>query len=296
MNIGPDTVLDIDKSVYLTNYKNKQSFINHLRTELEKDGINTRASSDDADRDVVCLAIDKLQYSDVTVYGDDSDLIVLILHHADVVLKSGHTLYYHTKSEIWNMNQLISKSKTFPFVSRILVVHAFLGCDTTSRINGVGKDRFLKTRELDFWELFDIFIEYDINPVTIAEYGRKIMLKIYKAKEEMDLNDLRATLFQKENLKKISANDMKNKQQLADCKTLPPTDDTSSHHSLRVYHQVQTWLGNILSPIDWGWLERSGKYVPQMTSAGTRIAPNRVLDLVNCSCTKGCNNARCSCV
>ena len=79
----------------------------------------------------------------------------------------------------------------------------------------VGKDRFLKTRDLDFWEQFDIFIEYDKNPVTTAEYGRKIMLKIYKEKEEMDLNDLRATLFQTKNLKKISTNDMKNKQQLA---------------------------------------------------------------------------------
>ena len=41
--------------------------------------MNTRASESDADRDVVALAIEKLRYSNVTVFGDDTDLIALLL-------------------------------------------------------------------------------------------------------------------------------------------------------------------------------------------------------------------------
>ena len=60
--------------------------------------------------------------------------------------------------------------------------------------------------------------------------------------------------------------------------------------------QVQAWIGNSLSPTDWGWKEVDHKYVPVMLSEGTRIAPDSILDMVNCNCTTGCTSARCSCV
>ena len=34
--------------------------------------------------------------------------------------------------------------------------------------------------------------------------------------------------------------------------SLPTTNDAAKYHSYRVYHQVQTWLGNILDPTEWG--------------------------------------------
>ena len=71
---------------------------------LERAGIVTKAARDDADTDVVETAIEKLPYSDVTIYGDDSDLLVLILHYADKIASSDHVLYYHTKSSWWNVN------------------------------------------------------------------------------------------------------------------------------------------------------------------------------------------------
>lgn len=238
VNIGHHTVLDIQKNVFLSNYKNKQSFVDNLRKALDNSGVITYAANDDADRDIVALAVHQLQDSDITLYGDDTDLIVLIIHSADKILESGHILYYHSKSELWNMNQLILKIKNFPFASRILTTHAFLGCDTTSRLNGFGKDRLLKVQDLEFWSLLDTFLESNKTPAEISECGKKIFLKLYKGQEEEVLNDVRYRLFQRKNLKKITVNDAKNKQQLADCKTLPPTDDAAEFHSLRVYHQV----------------------------------------------------------
>ncbi|GBO08947.1 hypothetical protein AVEN_170367-1 [Araneus ventricosus] len=35
--------------------------------------------------------------------------------------------------------------------------------------------------------------------------------------------------------------------------SLPPTEKASHQHSLRVYHQIQHWLGNKKRPGDWAW-------------------------------------------
>ena len=34
---------------------------------------------------------------------------------------------------------------------------------------------------------------------------------------------------------------------------LPPMSASVKYHSLRVYHQIQEWLGAELSFVDWGW-------------------------------------------
>ena len=40
--------------------------------------------------------------------------------------------------------------------------------------------------------------------------------------------------------------------------TLPLTSVAAKQHSYRAYHQVQQWLGNDLSPIEWGWILTHG--------------------------------------
>ena len=83
VDIQKGTLLDISKSeYYVSNYKNKQSFVQHLGKHLGVFGIKTQAAQYDADRDIVVFAVCKLQYTDVTIFGDDRDLVVLILHHA----------------------------------------------------------------------------------------------------------------------------------------------------------------------------------------------------------------------
>ncbi|GBM12450.1 hypothetical protein AVEN_55288-1 [Araneus ventricosus] len=44
--------------------------------------------------------------------------------------------------------------------------------------------------------------------------------------------------------------------------TLPPTSETASQHSLRVYLQVQQWLRNNLDPTEWGWFMKDGRLNP----------------------------------
>ena len=58
--------------------------------------------------------------------------------------------------------------------------------------------------------------------------------------------------------------------------SLPPTSNAAMYHSLRVYHQVQTWLLNDLPPLKWGYI--------------------KLLKMFRCSCKGGCKNSRCTCV
>ena len=243
VDIQPETILDIKKEIFLSNYKNKQAFVNKLKHCLEQSGILTRSAIDDADADVVSLAIEKLRSTDVTVYADDSDIIVLMLHNWAKIIESGHTLYYHSKSELWNINTAISKLSGHMFLNRILVVHAILGCDTTSRINGFGKDRLCKITDSNFWSWMDEFLKPGKNSEEIITFGQKVLLVLYNASNCSSLTEARLILFKKKNMKKMAPGDLKKNQQFADCKTLPPTDSAAKFHLLRVYHQV--WSSNL---------------------------------------------------
>ena len=45
---------------------------------------------------------------------------------------------------------------------------------------------------------------------------------------------------------------------------LPPTSGSVKYHSLRVYHQIQEWLGVEMSSVDWGWKVSAGNLLPIM--------------------------------
>lgn len=72
---------------------------------------------------------------------------------------------------------------------------------------------------------------------------------------------------------------------------LPPTEDAAKLHCFRAFLQIQTLLGNALSPLNWGW-----KLDPQLTPVRTTLgpAPKQVLDAIFCGCVKGCRKS-CGC-
>ena len=55
-------------------------------------------------------------------------------------------------------------------------------------------------------------------------------------------------------------------------------------------------MGIRLDPTEWGFRIKNGLLVPVMIDNGVRMAPDAVLDFINCSCTTGCKSNRCSCV
>ncbi|GBP36965.1 hypothetical protein EVAR_96958_1 [Eumeta japonica] len=74
--------------------------------------------------------------------------------------------------------------------------------------------------------------------------------------------------------------------------SLPPTQDTARFHTFRVYHQVQSWLGNYNDPEDWGWKKCGKLLMPVQNSKPP--APPELLKLIFCKCKGNCG-AMCGC-
>ena len=58
----------------------------------------------------------------------------------------------------------------------ILLIHSFTGCDTTSRIFGVGKDRLIKTLDSVEDEIIDTFYSRDSSATEVKIAGERLLL------------------------------------------------------------------------------------------------------------------------
>ena len=137
----------------------------------------------------------------------------------------------------------------------ILFVHAFLGCDTTSRVFGVGKAAGLKLIKdnQQFHSQAETFQSTDTTKDNSIAAGEKAMVVLHKGKETDNLNNMRHQRFQE--LVTVS-------KKVVHPNMLPQTPAAVKYHSLRVYHQIQQWKGITLDAEEWGWKMCEGTLVP----------------------------------
>ena len=76
-----DMNLTVTKEVFLSDSKNKQQFIDFLGTKLTNQGCQDFYDEADADLLIVQKAIESASSMDTVLIGDDTDLLVLLLHH-----------------------------------------------------------------------------------------------------------------------------------------------------------------------------------------------------------------------
>lgn len=60
---------------------------------------------------------------------------------------------------------------------------------------------------------------------------------------------------------------------------LPPTVEAAKQHSLRVCHQVQTWLGNVKYHLNYVWERVNGHLEPIKTLQN--LAPDDILRIIS---------------
>jgi hypothetical protein len=231
--------------------------------------------------------------SPTVLVGDDTDLLVLLCYHADV---EAHDLFFKTepksrsqKKRVWDIKK--TKSALGPSVCKnILFLHAILGCDTTSRLHGIGKGMALKKYDKDqsFRDQASIF-DHPACTATredIVLAGEKALLSLYNGATEKSLDALRYSRF----CQKVAT--------ASSClqpESLPRTSAAATYHSLRVFYQIQEWKGNVdhLQPTDWGWELKDGKLLPIRTDLPA--AHNALLEIIRCDCKSDCNTFRCTC-
>ena len=169
----------MSKSNFLLSKGNKQNFLLMLGDELTKTGIAVNHNSGDADLLIAQTALKASKDYLMDLIGEDTDLLVLALHH----FTNEKALYftYEPKqsqqlAEVRNIGH--AKQILGKICHGILVIHAFSECDTTSRIHSVRKPAFLEKhrKSNQFLKLKNIFLDQSANKSNIINAGKQLML------------------------------------------------------------------------------------------------------------------------
>ena len=136
--------LELKKDDFLSNKDNKQRFLGVLGEHLATGGCEIAHATGDSDVPIVQAAVKVSDTCEAVLVGDDTDLLVLLIHLAD---GNKHNIYFQPepKKALRCIGVSSIRNKLDENIcGNILFEHAFLGCDTTSRLFGIGKAAGLK--------------------------------------------------------------------------------------------------------------------------------------------------------
>ena len=200
VNFDSTMIAKLKIEEFIANKENKQKFIHLLRNKLEQSGCSTIHSEGDADLRIVQTAIQSSRSITTLLVGDDTDLLVLLCYHAEM---NANELFFKSEPKqrsktrkTWN----IKRTKTSlgaNVCTNILFVHAILGCDTTSRIHGIGKGVALTKIRTDalFREQANVFNHPGASKDEVIMAGEKALLCLYNCRSDKSLDSLRYTKF-----------------------------------------------------------------------------------------------------
>ena len=111
------------------------------------------------------------------VIGEDTDLLVILCHHANCAVNAKHKLW-----DIGSLCHLLGKNTC----SYLPFVHAVVGCDTISCLYGIGKRLLLKNiGNPIFNEQASVFCpESRLSQSEIVKAGTKTLVCFYGGKSD----------------------------------------------------------------------------------------------------------------
>ena len=189
----PDMTFQGKKGIFLRNPANKEAITELISAELQKSGYETFQAAEDADYDIVRIAIQSFVDYCTTVIGEDTDLLILLLYHADVNSKP---LYFQSSKRSGNkiIHDIISYKKILgnDICSDLLFLHAFTGCDSTSSIYEIGKASAFKKflSNLEFKAIACSFTLDNQSNDDINLLGKTAMSILYSNSTKQSLNSL----------------------------------------------------------------------------------------------------------
>ena len=122
INILPSKVCAVPKAKFLSNVKNKENFITYLSGIFVENDIVTIVAHDDCDTLIVKTALDisSVSKKSVEVIAEDTDILVLLLHHSS---SFENTLFFTTKNGSYNIGEMFNKLSCND-TSRLLFLHS----------------------------------------------------------------------------------------------------------------------------------------------------------------------------
>ncbi|KAL8614362.1 hypothetical protein ACOMHN_007700 [Nucella lapillus] len=135
IDFAGDMVLSESKERFLANPANKQRFIYLLSPALAKSGFESLHAQGDADCLIVQTTLEKAKETQTILVGEDTDLIILLLHY---ITADHHPVFFKSScsnsasaAKVWDLK--IAREGLGADVCRgILFAHAIGGCDTTT--------------------------------------------------------------------------------------------------------------------------------------------------------------------
>ena len=189
------------KEDLLSRHCNKQSLIDTVTDKLKKKGCTVVNTESDADVDIVKTAIMSSKSQSTTLIGEDTDLLILLLYHAET---NGKDLYFcsdkATIHKVYDICQMTKVMGRDVLCSQLLFIHSFTGCDTTSRIFSIGKKSALPKiaqRNSTIHSCVNAFLLPNQTNAVIEDLGMKMMAVMFGGNSEEPLTSLRYKMFKK---------------------------------------------------------------------------------------------------
>lgn len=291
VNFNADTEFSGKREDFLARDSNKQGLIDLISDGLRQKDCTVINAVNDADVDIAKAAVDSSCHHSTTLIGEDTDLLILLLHYASTCMQE---LYFRSDNSTSKTRKIydirrIRLALGQDLCSKLLFLHGFTGCDTTSRIFGIGKRPIfnkLVKGEPTIRSCADAFTLPNQTTDGIKNLGAQAMAVVCGGKCTDSLASLRFKVF---NQKVASAKSFVSPERL------PPTASATEFHSLRTYYQIMVWTGAEanMEASDWGWKRENNLFVPIM-SVGS-AAPYYLLKMIHCACSSNCRSNRCSC-
>jgi hypothetical protein len=122
INSTPTMPCKIKKDLFMSNSHSKQAFINMLCEKLNERDTRYKNAVDDADLLIAQTAVDCALSSEVIVIGEDTDLLVLFIHHVNqqckrVIFKSDKMVINKNKNMEHSTNKRLSWGGYLSFVT-----------------------------------------------------------------------------------------------------------------------------------------------------------------------------------
>ncbi|KAI3379074.1 hypothetical protein SNEBB_002215 [Seison nebaliae] len=289
VNITETTKFVGKKEDFLSNEANKEAIIQLITERLRQRDCIVIQAEGDADVEIAKAAATMSSFKSTTLVGEDTDLLVLLLHHASP--SSCTELYFRSdkgKSNVYNikvLKQILGET----VCNDLLFLHAFTGCDSTSRVFGIGKksgfQKIIKN-EKRIKDCSKAFCSPKQSQDVVESNGCRAMVALFNASQNDSLESIRYNML----CKKVAR-----AKTFVTPERLPPTTSACNFHSLRTYYQVMEWMGcsDGMEPSEWGWRVEGEKLVPVMTDK--RPAPEVLFRMIHCNCSGGCNTLKCTC-
>uniref|UniRef100_K1QJM0 Uncharacterized protein n=1 Tax=Magallana gigas TaxID=29159 RepID=K1QJM0_MAGGI len=205
------------------NISNKQRFAELLVRKLQENNIEAIQSECDGDLLIGQTAVNKADDHTVVVYGEDTDLLNLLCHYA----KEGRQIFFTDKQTSMKNHRVwdISKAKSVlgsDSCRQLLFIHALTGCDTASRLHGIGKPAALKKIMTDIYLKSQgaVFLQENSSKEDIIKAGEEALVNLCGGVLLEGLDILR--------WRKFTTKTMSSKRNaVVQVQPLPPTSDAA---------------------------------------------------------------------